>query len=595
MTRQPSLSIVPSLITPPLAPARMRLLLLLVGYGVALALGLFTLLGAPFVLALPGIEGEALLRMTLAQGAVVFTVLLLVTRRGVRRMEPIYHTLLLGPRDAPSGPGPAIAAVEAAFRYPERATWIAIACAQLVPLVDALGLVPVSGLSGWAGVAVDLLMMAVAAAGSMPSIVLYRRIIWRWLGRLNPRDVPLAADERLSDRLALTVAVPVVVVGTAAVVVLSSHLVALRTRVLPPIQMGAISLELDLTAAALALGLIVATTALAWSLAQQLGDELAHDVSSIRRQIERVQRGEAPEQNAAETLFRSLAHTPAGQELARALSDLAQRFAQMRAKEREGRLAMEQAQRLRTQFLASMSHDLRSPLNSLLGFATLIASGVEGPITDEQRESIQMITRSARDLLRLVTNILDSARLEAGRLNLDRAWTPAADILTQAVTDGRRMLEDRPLEIEAEVAPNLPHVYADQDRVVQAILGLFSHAIHATERGTIRVMAHVYRGPPGPAEAHLRIDVIDQGAGIREADQATLFEAFREIQEPSGRRIGGLGLGLALARELIRAHGGDVWFVSKHGRGTTFMVALPLTGPGPSIRLPWPSHDYGGV
>ncbi|MEY4512903.1 MAG: hypothetical protein RLZZ450_5025 [Pseudomonadota bacterium] len=585
MMRQHSFSIVPSLITPPLTPARMRLLLLLAGYGVVLALGLFTLLGAPFVLALPGIEGGALLRMTLAQGVVVFTVLSLVTRRGVRRMEPIYHTLLLGPRDAPIGPGPAIEAVEAAFRYPERATWLVIACAQLVPLVDALGLVPVSGLSGWAGVAVDLLMMAVAAAGSMPSIVLYRRIIWRWLGRLNPRDVPLAADERLSDRLALTVAVPVVVVGTAAVVVLSSHLVALRTRVLPPIQMGAISIELDLTAAALALGLIVATTALAWSLAQQLGDELAHDVSSIRRQIERVQRGEAPEPNAAEALFRSLAHTPAGQELARALSDLSQRFAQMRAKEREGRMAMEQAQRLRTQFLASMSHDLRSPLNSLLGFATLIASGVEGPITDEQRESIQMITRSARDLLRLVTNILDSARLEAGRLNLDRAWTPASEMLTQALTDGRRMLEDRPLELVAEFAPNLPAIYADQDRVVQAVLGLFSHAIHATERGTIKVVAHVFRGPPGPLEAHLRIDVIDQGAGIREADQATLFEAFREIQEPSGRRIGGLGLGLSLARELIRAHGGDVWFVSKRGRGTTFMVALPLTGPGSSLRF----------
>jgi signal transduction histidine kinase len=137
------------------------------------------------------------------------------------------------------------------------------------------------------------------------------------------------------------------------------------------------------------------------------------------------------------------------------------------------------------------------------------------------------------------------------------------------------MLEDRKLEIEADIAPGLPYVYADQDRVVQAILGLFSHALHANDRGTIRLVARVDRGPPGP-ERHLRIDVIDNGAGIRETDQATLFEAFREIQEPSGRRIGGLGLGLSLARELIRAQGGDVWFVSKPGRGTTFSVALPL-------------------
>ncbi|HEY6880971.1 MAG TPA: HAMP domain-containing sensor histidine kinase [Polyangiales bacterium] len=573
MNRVRSLSIVPSLITPPLPPKALRLRLLLVGYGVALALALFTLLGAPFVLALPGVDAEALLRLTAAQSAVVATVLLVITQRGMQRMSPIYDTLLRGPRDAPSEPGPPLPAVAAAFRFPERATWRTLACAQLVPLIDALGLVPISGLSGWARIAVDLLTMAVAAAGSMPSIVLYRRIIWRWLGRLNPRDVPLATNGHLPQRLALTVAVPVGVVGTAAVVVLSSHLVALRARVLPPIQMGALSVELDLAAAMLALGLIIATTALAYSLARQLGNELSHDVTSIRRQIERVQHGYGPP-SSSPILFRSLAHTPAGRKLALALTDLAARFAQMREKEREGRLAMEQAQRLRTQFLASMSHDLRSPLNSLLGFATLIASGVEGPISPEQRESIQMITRSARDLLRLITNILDSARLEAGRLTFDRRWVPAGEILAQALNDGRRMLEDRPqLEIEAELEAALPAVFVDQERVVQAIVGLFTHAIHATDRGTIKLKAFVYGG------TELRVEVSDQGAGIREADQATLFEAFRELQEPSGRRIGGLGLGLSLARELVRANGGDIWFSSRHGVGTTFTVALPIQRP----------------
>src|ERR1700710_2292107 len=117
MTQPSSFSIVPSLITPPITPSRMRMELVLAGYGVALALGLFTLLGAPFVLALPGIDGEALLRVTLAQGVVVAVVLLAATAHSVRRMEPIYHTLMLGPRDAPLGPGPALSAVTAAFRY----------------------------------------------------------------------------------------------------------------------------------------------------------------------------------------------------------------------------------------------------------------------------------------------------------------------------------------------------------------------------------------------------------------------------------------------------------------------------------------------
>jgi len=240
VNRAPALSIVPSLMIPPVTPRRMRLHIVLAGFGVMAAMGLFTLLCAPFVLALPGIEAVPLLQVLAAQGVVVAAALVLVTVRGVRRMEPIYHTLLLGPRDTPVGPAPELAAVTAAFRFPEYLTWSVIACAQLMPLVDAFGLLPISGLSGWARIAVDLLTMAVAAAGAMPSVVLYRRLLWRWLGRLHPRDVTLDTSEHLAARLALTVAVPVAIVGTAAVVVLASHLVALRTSVLPPIQMGAI-------------------------------------------------------------------------------------------------------------------------------------------------------------------------------------------------------------------------------------------------------------------------------------------------------------------------------------------------------------------
>ena len=137
------------------------------------------------------------------------------------------------------------------------------------------------------------------------------------------------------------------------------------------------------------------------------------------------------------------------------------------------------------------------------------------------------------------------------------------------------MIGDRPLEIEAVLQPGLPPVYADADRVVQAVVGLFSHAIDAMERGTIRLVARVASGPPGP-ERFLRVDVVDRGQGIREADKEVLFEAFREVQEPSGKRIGGLGLGLSLASSLVKAHGGDVWFETQPGRGTTFTVAIPL-------------------
>jgi signal transduction histidine kinase len=554
----------------------MLLLLVVASYGVGAVLGLFMALATPFVLALPGLEAAAVLRVATAQGLVAGIVLLAITFRGVRRMTPLYRVLLRGPRIIPHDPPPSPAAVHAAFTWPERGVWLNTACAQLVPLLDALGIAPISGLDGWSRLAVDLLSVAVAAAGLHPSIILWRRIVWRWLGRLHPADVPLERTQKLEDRLALTATLPVTVVGLAAVVVLSAHLMSLRERVVPLVQIGTVSVELDLTAAVLAGCIIVSITSMAWLVARGLGQTLASDLIALTGQIERVRTGSA-------SRFEQHAITRSGRALSASLSELSERFSAMREKERQGRLAMEEVQRMRTQFLASMSHDLRSPLNSILGFAHLIENGSEGPITREQRESLQMITQSARDLLRLVTNILDSARLEAGRLELRRTWTPSVEILTQAVSEGRKLIGDRPLSIEGELQPGLPPVYVDADRVVQAVVGLFSHAIDAMDRGTIRLVARV-GVPQGQTRAHLLIDVVDSGAGIRDSDKESLFEAFREIQEPSGRRIGGLGLGLSLARELARAHGGDAWFATQSGKGTTFSVALPLEGEAPAQR-----------
>jgi signal transduction histidine kinase len=123
---------------------------------------------------------------------------------------------------------------------------------------------------------------------------------------------------------------------------------------------------------------------------------------------------------------------------------------------------------------------------------------------------------------------------------------------------------------------------------VQAVVGLFSHAIDAMREGSIRLWAGVAQGPAGSTGPHLCIDVSDRGQGIREADQAALFEAFREMQEPSGKRIGGLGLGLSVARELIRAHGGDITFESASGIGTTFRVSIPLESQDPKARATRP-------
>jgi signal transduction histidine kinase len=578
------MSIVPSLGTRPYSPAQIVGLFFLAGFSLSAVLFLFVLLGSPFMLALPGITLPSLARITGFQAIAAGLGLSVSSVYYVARVEPLHRVLLLGPRSTPHPPSPDSRAVAVAFRWGERTALITTGCAMLVPFIDLLDLLPLSRLEGWPRISVNLLAISISLVGMMPGLMLFRSIVWRWLGRLHPSDVKLPMSGRMADRLAFTVVPSVAGVGIAALVVLSAHLVALRTRMFPQLMLGGMPVVIDLVAGALAGVMIIVGTATAYWLARRLGNALAQDLTVLTERIDRVSLGDLGRDESALGSFQTHMQTRAGEQLGHALYELARQFVSMRGKERQGRRAMEQVQRLRTQFLASMSHDLRSPLNSILGFATLISSGAEGPVTEEQRESIGMITQSARDLLRLVTNILDSARLEAGKLTLRRATAPAADILAQAVAEGRRMIGDRPLDVEVDLMPNLPAVYVDQDRVVQAVMGIFSHAIDAMESGKIRLSAKLGNAADGPQFPYLQIDVADSGQGIREADQAALFQAFREIQEPSGRRIGGLGLGLSVARELILAHGGDVWCESVAGRGTTFSIAIPLDPDAVSAR-----------
>lgn len=234
------------------------------------------------------------------------------------------------------------------------------------------------------------------------------------------------------------------------------------------------------------------------------------------------------------------------------------------------------ARELRTRFMASMSHELRSPLNSIVGFAQLLEQGMEGELGEEQRESVTMIRRSSEELILLLTDILDLARLEAGKLTLARRWTPSVEILTEAVRLGHAIVEGQEVEIEAELQPGLPPVYVDQRRIVQAVVALFRHAASSLAKTRIRLRARIAFGPPGP-DRHLRVEIYDAIGAIPQDEVARIFEAFLEITEPTGRRVGGLGMALTLSRGLVRLHGGEVWADTAPGAGTVLCVAIPLT------------------
>lgn len=262
------------------------------------------------------------------------------------------------------------------------------------------------------------------------------------------------------------------------------------------------------------------------------------------------------------------------------LRETAQGFAEKLQRIRSTQLAqiegLEQAQRVKTVFLANMSHDLKSPLNSIIGFSELLMRGIEGDLTEGQKEDIRLIHASGEELLNLINNILDSARLEAGKLDLHKEWTPSVELVSNVVKTGMQQIGTKRINFESEIQPGLPPVNVDPHRISQAIGNLISNAIKFMEEGTVHVDAYVHKTRDTPPRKFLRIDVKDTGAGIREEDRDRIFEAFQQIDRSYSRRTSGMGLGLTLTKNLVDLHGGKLLLSSELGKGSTFSISLPL-------------------
>jgi CheY-like chemotaxis protein/CHASE3 domain sensor protein len=259
---------------------------------------------------------------------------------------------------------------------------------------------------------------------------------------------------------------------------------------------------------------------------------------------------------------------------------------------------LQQASRYKSEFLANMSHELRTPLNSSLILAKLLADNAEGNLSAEQVKFAQSIYSAGNDLLNLINDILDIAKVEAGRLDMRPEVTPVA-----ALTEGLRSMFQplagrKGLQLDLLVASDVPSsLYTDRQRLEQILRNLLSNAVKFTERGTIAL--HVTRS----GSDALAFEVRDSGIGIDAANQELIFEAFRQADGTIGRRFGGTGLGLTISRDLARLLGGDITLTSAPGVGSTFTLILPLeykpaagagTGDGqvrvppPAVRMPAP-------
>jgi PAS domain S-box-containing protein len=235
---------------------------------------------------------------------------------------------------------------------------------------------------------------------------------------------------------------------------------------------------------------------------------------------------------------------------------------------------LREVDQLKSQFLANMSHELRTPLNSIIGFSRVILKGIDGPVSDMQQQDLTAIYNSGQHLLGLINDILDLARIEAGKMELNFEEVHLSEMTTSVMSTAKGLVKEKPIQLLQHIPSNMPTVRGDTMRVRQVLLNLISNASKFTDEGSITVETIVQKGPTGKMEA--LINVVDTGPGISIEDQKKLFQAFSQVDGSATRKSGGSGLGLSICANLVQLHGGRIGIHSEVGRGSTFWFTLPL-------------------
>ncbi len=252
------------------------------------------------------------------------------------------------------------------------------------------------------------------------------------------------------------------------------------------------------------------------------------------------------------------------------------------AHERDARIEAEAASRAKSDFLAIMSHELRTPLNAILGYSELIELGISGDVSETMRDQVGRIRRSAKHLLSLVNDILDLAKVEAGRFSVANAPATVSDAITSALTLIQPQAEARNLTLVVVPAIDaLPRYIGDDERVRQILVNVLSNAVKCTEPGGAITVEGIVTTTPDPEarlqprNAHIRLSVTDTGSGIPAEKLRAIFEPFVQADTGRTRSREGSGLGLTIGQRLARAMGGDLTVRSTLGEGSTFSLWLP--------------------
>jgi signal transduction histidine kinase len=228
-----------------------------------------------------------------------------------------------------------------------------------------------------------------------------------------------------------------------------------------------------------------------------------------------------------------------------------------------------EASQLKSQFLANVNHELRTPVSAIIGYAHLVLRATEGQISQLQRENLEDLLRNAERLLNQIDSLLEFSKIEAGKVKVHVQPVKVNEVIQGAVSTIESTLNGGNVRIIREIAPDLPAVNTDREKLGQIILNLLDNAVKFTERGEIRIAAFQQNGS-------LKLAVSDTGIGIEGKDLSQIFEKFHQGDLSSSKKYRGTGLGLAIVKQFAHLLGGEVAVESEVGRGSVFTVTLPL-------------------
>lgn len=233
-------------------------------------------------------------------------------------------------------------------------------------------------------------------------------------------------------------------------------------------------------------------------------------------------------------------------------------------------IKLKEMDRLKSEFLANMSHELRTPLTAILGFSELLIDEVMGKVNEEQKDSLKNIITSGQHLLKLINDVLDLSKIEAGKMELHPETfhlLAAIDFVTGTVMP---LVDKKGQTLKVEMAEGMPDIYADPGKIRQLLLNLVGNAIKFTPAGgTITIGA-------GIKDNNIVLSVSDTGIGIKPEDRERVFQEFQQAKGSASRQYGGTGLGLTLSKKIAEMHGGRVDLESEVGKGSTFTAYIPL-------------------